>query len=286
MSDDAVTLKRGGADRRTDSAPEQGKHRADKAGSDRSRTAGPACKILLDLILSWNLPFHIDRTGEPCVYLPGDPRAYPIQSRRVRAYISVSAWNSIRVQPSASELNRATRVLEGLAWNSTPRDATHDQLLRSLEDKPVLQVVIEFMREREKHETQMQTFLTELEEVALKHRFDMYSKTWPKTAAHLSAQLRQEHNKGILEQFGVAVEITRNNSGAKVVLRRVTPRIPGDEEETPASPAASHDNSQPGNTLATSDARDGEAHRQAQESRILARLSPNLIHSSKTETPS
>jgi hypothetical protein len=243
---------------------------------------------LMDQVLSMNLQYHVDRTGEPCLLIPSGNsiRAYPIQSKRVRAYIATSAWNSARLLFGTGELTRVLRVLEGLAWESIPQDATTDQLWRSLEDKPVLQVVIEFMREREKYETQMQSFLKDLEEVALRHRFDMYSKKWPKTPAHLSAQLRQEHNQGILEQFGVAVEISRDRNGAKLVLRRATPRLPSDGEEAHASPAASLDNSQSAKALTICDARDDETLRRQLENRILDRQKQNVTHVAMMEKQS
>ncbi|WP_437202038.1 hypothetical protein [Planctomicrobium sp. SH664] len=237
-------------------------------------------EILLNLIFSMKVRYHIDKTGEPCLLLPGDSleRAYPIQSRRVRAYIAALAWNSVQMLPSTAELDRVLRVLEGLAWELAPKDATRDQLWHSLQDKPILQVVIEFMREREKHEAQMQTLLNDLELVAEKHKFDVYAKQWPKTAAHLSAQLRQEHNQEILKQFGIAIEITRDKNGAKVVLSRVTPSIPGNDEEQSASSAASPDKPQPGNDLAAGDAGDGEMRQQQLEDLILNRLNQHRNH--------
>jgi hypothetical protein len=242
-------------------------------------------EILLNLLLSVKVRHHVDRTGEPCLLLPGDPleRAYPIQSRRVRAYISALAWNSARMLPSTAVLDRVLRVLEGLAWDRTPQDATLDQLWHSLQDKPVLQVVIEFMREREKHETQMQTFLSDLEVVALKHKFDQYAKSWPKTAAHLSAQLRQEQNRQILKQFGFAVDITRDKNGAKVVVSRVTPSIPGDDGKPSASSGASPPKSPSGTNLAKGDAIDGQVNQQQLEVQILKRLNPTENHERKPE---
>lgn len=199
--------------------------------------------VILDLIISKNVGYHIDKTGEPCLLLPGDSleRAYPIQSRRVRAYIAALAWTSLQMLPSTAELDRVLRVLEGLAWEAVPRDATQEQLWHSLQETPVLHVVIEFMQEREKHEAQMQSLLTDLEAVAQRHRFDLFTKRWPKTAAHLSALLRKEQNRGILKQFGIVIDITRDRNGANVVLSRVTPSIPGDAEYEVASPTASHD---------------------------------------------
>jgi hypothetical protein len=46
-------------------------------------------EILLNLIFKKKVRYYIDRTGEPCVILPRDHlrRAYPIQSRRVRAFV-------------------------------------------------------------------------------------------------------------------------------------------------------------------------------------------------------
>ncbi len=132
-------------------------------------------EIILNLIFTMQVRYHIDKTGEPCVILPGDhlERAYPIQSRRVRGYVAALAWNSIQFLPSTAELDRVLRVLEGLAWQHAPRDATRDQLWHSLQEQPVLQVVIEFMREREKHETQMQTLLKDLGGLASQLKFDV-----------------------------------------------------------------------------------------------------------------
>lgn len=236
-------------------------------------------EILLNLLFSMKVQYHVDKTGEPCLLLPGDPleRAYPIQSRRVRAYIAALAWTSVQMLPSTAELDRVLRVLEGLAWELAPQDATRDQLWNSLQDKPVLQVVMEFMREREKHEAQMHAFLNDLEGVALKHKFDVYAKQWPKTAAHLSAQLRQEQNREILKQLGIRVDITRDKNGAKVVVSRVTPRVPGDDEEQVASSAASPNKPHPTNNLATGDALDGKIRQQRLEDLIANRLN-QLVH--------
>lgn len=229
---------------------------------------------LLKLILTQQIQYFIDRTGEPCLILPGDDlgRAYPIQSRRVRAYIANLAWKSGRMLPKTAELDRVLRVLEGLAWEHSPRDASREQIWNRLQDTPVLQVVIEFMREREKHETRMQILHKELGELAFQLKFDMYSKRWPKTAAHLSAQLRQGHHRGILEQCGISVEIDRDRNGAKVVLKRVTPRIPDDDDEPSASPPASQSNSRPGSNLPASDAGDGKCQIDDLEAQIRSRM--------------
>lgn len=246
----------------------------DSSRNESADAAPSDGEILLNLIFSMNVRYHVDKTGEPCLLLPGDSleRAYPIQSRRVRAFIAALAWNSVQLLPSTAELDRVLRVLEGLAWEHAPKEATREQLWHSLQDKPVLQVVVEFMREREKRETQMQSLLNDLEEVALKHKFNVYAKHWPKTPAHLSAQLRQQQNRGILEQFGIAVEITRDRNGAKVILSRVTPQIPGDDEGHATSPAASPNKPQPGNNLATDDAGDGEIRRQQIEDLVHNRF--------------
>lgn len=228
-------------------------------------------EVILNLISSKDVRYHIDKTGEPCLLLPGDSleRAYPIQSRRVRAYIAALAWNSVQMLPSTAELDRVLRVLEGLAWEAVPLDATREQLWHSLQEIPVLQVVIEFMRERETHEAQMQSLLTDLEVVALKHRFDLFAKQWPKTAAHLSALLRKEQNRGILNQFGIVVDIKRDRNGAKVVLSCVTPRIPGDDEKQEASPGASPNQPQLEFNLTTGDAGDAGMGHQRLEEQIL-----------------
>lgn len=215
---------------------------------------------LLNLIIQKQLQYFIDRTGEPCLVIPGDnpERAYPIQSRRAKAYIAALAWNSGNLMLTAAELKRVMRVMEGLAWEQSPRDATRDQIWNSLQDKPALQVLIEFMGSRAAHEALMHELLGQLREEAAKLKFDMYSKRWPKTAAHLSAQLRNEQNQAILEQCGVAVAIKRNRDGAKVFLRSVTPRIPDDADRPSASPPASQDNSRPESNLPHRDAGDGE----------------------------
>ena len=215
---------------------------------------------LLKLIIQKQLQYFIDRTGEPCLVIPGDnpERAYPIQSRRAKAYIAALAWNSGNLMLTAAELKRVLRVLEGLAWEQCPRDATRDQIWNSLQDKPALQVLIEFMGSRAAHEALMHELLVMLREEAAKLKFDMYSKRWPKTAAHLSAQLRNEHHQGILEQCGILVDIKRNRDGAKVFLRSVTPRIPDDADRPSASPPASQDKSRPESNLPHRDAGDGE----------------------------
>ena len=215
---------------------------------------------LLNLIIQKQLQYFIDRTGEPCLVIPGDnpERAYPIQSRRTKSYIAALAWNSGNLMLTAAELKRVLRVLEGLAWEQCPRDATRDQIWNSLQDKPALQVLIEFMGSTAAREAGMHELLKNLREEAAKLKFDMYSKRWPKTAAHLSAQLRNEQNQAILEQCGVAIAIKRNRDGAKVFLRSVTPRIPDDADRPSASPPASQDNSRPESNLPHRDAGDGE----------------------------
>jgi len=215
---------------------------------------------LLKLIIEKQLQYFIDRTGEPCLVIPGDnpERAYPIQSRRTKAYIAALAWNSGNLMLAAAELKRVLRVLEGLAWEQCPRDATRDQIWNSLQDKPALQVLIEFMGSRAAHEALMHELLGQLRDEAAKLKFDMYSKRWPKTAAHLSAQLRNEHHQGILEQCGILVDIKRNRDGAKVFLRSVTPRIPDDADRPSASQLASRDNSRPESNLPHRDAGDGD----------------------------
>ncbi len=214
---------------------------------------------LLKLIIKQQLQYFIDRTGEPCLVIPEDKpeRAYPIQSRRAKAYLATLAWKSGHLIKKA-ELERVLRVLEGLAWEQSPRDATRDQIWNSLQDKPALQVLIEFMGSRAAHEALMHELLGQLREEAAKLKFDMYSKRWPKTAAHLSAQLRNEQNQAILEQCGVAVAIKRGRDGAKVFLKSVTPRIPDDADRPSASPPASQDNSRPESNLPHRDAGDGE----------------------------
>jgi hypothetical protein len=235
-------------------------------------------EILLNLIFKKKVRCYIDKTGEPCVILPRDrpKRGYPIQSRRVRAFVAALAWNTVKLLPSTAELDRVLRVLEGLAWQHAPRDATRDQLWHNLQDKPVLQVVIEFMRERDKHETQMQALLKDLGELALQLKFNLYSKQWPKTAAHLSAHLRQEHNQGILQQCGVAVEITRDKNGAKVILKSVTPSIAGDDAESSASPMASPNNPPSRVDLGKSDA--GDTHILQLEDQICNRFNKHDNH--------
>lgn len=215
---------------------------------------------LLKLIIKQQLQYFIDRTGEPCLVIPEDKpeRAYPIQSRRAKAYIAALAWNSGNLMLTAAELKRVLRVLEGLAWEQCPRDATRDQIWNSLQDKPALQVLIEFMGSTAANEAGMQELLKNLRERAAELKFDMYSKQWPKTAAHLSAQLRNEQNQAILEQCGVAVDIKRNRDGAKVFLRSVTPRIPDDADRPSASQLASQGNSRPDSNLPHRDAGDGE----------------------------
>lgn len=234
-------------------------------------------ETLLKLILSMGVRCFVDATGEPCLQLPGESldRAFPIQSRRALAFFAVSAWKYRRMVPGTAELDRVIRVLEGRAWELTPRDATRDQLWHSLQDRPVLHVVNELMRDHEKYEAQVHALLNNLEEIAVRHKFDVHAKNWPKTAAHLSAQLRQEQNRAILKQLGIAIEIKRDRNGAKVVLSRVTPSIPGDDEEQAASPPASLDKPKSENGLAACDACDGETHQQQLEEQIRSRLHQN-----------
>ena len=238
---------------------------------------------LLKLIIQKHLQYFIDRTGEPCLLIPGDnpERAYPIQSRRAKAYIAALAWNSGNLMLTAAELKRVLRVLEGLAWEQCPRDATRDQIWNSLQDKPALQVLIEFMGSRAAHEALMHELLVMLREEAAKLKFDMYSKRWPKTAAHLSAQLRNEHHQGILEQCGILVDIKRNRDGAKVFLKSVTPRIPDDADRPSASPPASQDKSRPESNLPHRDAGDGEKKKLEDLIRRRIDQHPNPQHDPK-----
>tara|TARA_R100001132_G_scaffold23510_1_gene21966 strand:+ start:2172 stop:3032 length:861 start_codon:yes stop_codon:yes gene_type:complete len=237
---------------------------------------------LLKLILKQQIEFYVDRTGRPSLTLPGDglDRAFEIQSRRVSAYIATLAWNCGQMLLTTAELKRILRVLEGIAWDRAPRDASRDQIWNSLQEIPVLQVVIEFMRRREgeTHETKMQPLLKELSELASQLKFDLYSKKWPKTAAHLSAQLRQEQHCGILEQCGISVEIKRDNTGANVILKRMKSRIPGDDDESSASPPASHTNSQTEDNLSSSDNGDGENQQDNLEALVRKRMSTNSKH--------
>lgn len=230
---------------------------------------------LLKLIIKKQFQYFIDRTGEPCLIIPGVnlQRAYPIQSRRTKAYITALAWNSGNLMLTAAELKRVLRVLEGLAWEQSPRDATREQIWNSLQDKPALQVLIDFMRETDSHEARMQELLKNLRGHAKNLKFDMYSKRWPKTAAHLSAQLRNEHHQGILEQCGISVDIKRDRDGAKVTLTSVTPRIPDAADQPTASLSASPDNSGPESNLPSRDA--GDDDKEKLTARIRKRIDEN-----------
>lgn len=239
---------------------------------------------LLNLILDAKLEFHIDQTRQPCLILPGEhwPQSCRLQSPRAKAYLAALAWNSAQIVPRTADIDRVIRVLEGIAWNSAPRDAARDILWQSLEDIPLLQAIIEFMREKMAHEATMHTFLSELKQLATSCNLDVYSKRWPKIPAHLSAQLREQHHQAILKRFGITLTFSRNRDGAKVVLKRQPPSTSSDDELQAASPLTSQGNSLGDNDLHNSDAGDGEKQKQKIRERIVARQ--EQYHLSKQET--
>lgn len=172
----------------------------------------------LKTILSLDPQVYCNVVGTPTVRLPpaqedheGDE--WPLQSARVRAWIAETIWDRAGIVLLEKDITRMLTVLEGKAWHDQRLDL---ELKDAMDQDPVLEAVVIWIRENPRFEGTQTKLLGELSKIGKKYGVDMRGKAWPKGAAQLS--LRINKLIPLLLKAGVEVEIGRKAGGQRFIV--------------------------------------------------------------------